>query len=38
MYFTAIAEFGNRRLDLARPRRYLAVLPSHTRPSLFGGD
>jgi hypothetical protein len=23
---------------LAGPRRYLAVLPSNTRPSLFAGD
>jgi len=23
---------------LVGPRRYLAVLPSHTRPSLFGSD
>jgi len=23
---------------LVRPRRYLAVLPSHSRPSLFGSD
>ena len=23
---------------LVCPRRYLAVLPAHTRPSLFGSD
>lgn len=23
---------------LAGPRRYLAVLPTHVRPSLFAGD
>ncbi|MBV9436709.1 MAG: hypothetical protein JOZ44_11690 [Acidobacteria bacterium] len=23
---------------LAGPRRYLAVLPAHVRPSLFAGD
>ena len=25
-------------LNLERPRRYLAVLPSNLRPSLFSGD
>jgi len=23
---------------MVRPRRYLATLPSHSRPSLFGSD
>jgi len=38
MYFHAIAALSKRKLDLARPRSFLAVLPSRTRPSLFGGD
>lgn len=25
-------------MDLARPRRYLAVLPANVRPNLFSGD
>lgn len=40
----AYAEFAQLRApfegaeDAARPRRYLRVLPTRTRPSLFGGD
>jgi hypothetical protein len=34
------AKFNSDRveMDLARPRRYLAVLPSNVRPNLFSGD
>jgi len=36
--FAQSFESAYRTGESARPRRYLRVLPTRTRPSLFGGD